>query len=50
MTKKAAINIILVILCVVAICINQFFDDYKIVGNICLVALGILAVLKDFKK
>jgi hypothetical protein len=41
------INCILVVLCIGAIIINTFFEKYKLVGIICILAIGALGVFKE---
>lgn len=48
--NKKVTNIILVLLCIIAICINLFFEDYKPIGAACILFTGILSIAKDYKK
>lgn len=45
--KKSIINILLVILCIVALYINLFGEQYKVVGGVCILLMGVLAILKE---
>lgn len=49
MKKKILINILLLILCTLAICINVFLDHFKGIGIVCILLMGALAVAKDKK-
>lgn len=47
MMKKSIINVLLVILCVVALYINLFREQHKVVGVVCILFMGVLAILKE---
>lgn len=47
MKKKNIINVSIILLCVIAICINSFFEQYKSIGGGCMLLMGFLAILKD---
>ena len=50
MKTKIIVNITIIILALSAICINTFYEDYKFIGIVCIVGIGVLAILKDMKK
>lgn len=48
--KNTIINISIMILCICAICINTFWGEYKALGSMCIIIMGILAFCKDKKQ
>ncbi len=44
--KNKVTNIILVVLCILAIYINVFMDKYKALGAFCILCMGIVALSK----
>ena len=47
--KNKVINIVIILLCMVAIYIN-YIDKYKIIGLVCICMMGILALHKNREK
>lgn len=45
--KKMIINIVMVVLCLVALYINLYMGGYKALGAACIVAMGVLALMKE---
>ena len=45
--KKMIINIVMIVLCLVALYINLYMDGYKALGAACIVAMGVLALMKE---
>lgn len=45
--KKIIINCILLILCIIALYINWYKEEYKIIGIICILAVGVIALIKE---
>ena len=47
MSRVTIINIVIVILCVTGIYINNFYEDYKVIGIGCLMLMAVLAIFKE---
>ena len=47
MTKVKYINAIMLFLCLLAILINHYFEDYKTIGIFSIALMGILVVFKE---
>ena len=45
--NKKIINIILVVLCLIALCINFWMEKFSAVGGLCIFLMGILSIAKD---
>ena len=44
--KKIAINLISILLCTLAIIITWFFDEYKLIGEVCIIIICIISFLR----
>lgn len=40
-------NILIVIFCIVSLCVNLFWDEYKFLGCACILAMGIVALIRQ---
>lgn len=47
MEKIKFVNVIMVLLCVIGICINYFFEEFRAFGAVCIAFIGILGVFKE---
>lgn len=47
--KKRMYSISMVILCLIALFINYYMDEYRAIGAFCIILIGILAIVKDNK-
>ena len=45
--RNMIINISIIILCICAIIINVFLDTYEAIGAVCIVLMGVLALVKE---
>ena len=48
--KNTIINFIIIILCIIALYINFFAEQYKKVGIICIVLMAVLTLLKRTRR
>lgn len=44
--KKIVINLISIVLCILAIIITWFFDEYKLIGEVCIILICIISFLR----
>lgn len=48
--KNIIINILIITLCAVAVIINFYFDDYKVIGSGCAILMGVISLFKKPRK
>ena len=48
--KNVIINVVIILLCSLAIIINYYYEDYNAIGAGCIILMGIIAIFKKTKQ
>lgn len=47
MKKNMVMNCLSIVLCIVTLYINGYKEEYKALGMVCILAMGVIAVFKE---